>query len=88
MAERGNLKAPEVIQLNYRLTTKLHKAKVCDAPRPPGAMRRKRVGNGSNIEKSHRVLVALGLAVYHRFRPKAEAREPLAYLNRSESGRQ
>jgi hypothetical protein len=48
---------------NYRLTTKLHKAKVCDDPKAPGAMRRKRVGNGSNIEKSHRVLVALGLAV-------------------------
>jgi ribosomal protein S6E (S10) len=62
-AERGNLKAPEVTQLNYRLTTKLHKAKVCDDPKAPGAMRRKRVGNGSNIEKSHRVLVALGLAV-------------------------
>ena len=31
MAERGNLKAPEVTQLNYRPTTKLHKAKVCDA---------------------------------------------------------
>ena len=31
VAERGNLKAPEVTQLNYRPTTKLHKAKVCDA---------------------------------------------------------
>src|SRR5262245_58995830 len=30
VAERGNLKAPEVTQLNYRLTAKLHKAKVCD----------------------------------------------------------
>src|SRR6516162_6170031 len=38
-AERGNLKAPEVTQLNYRLTTKLHKEKVCNAPRLPGAMR-------------------------------------------------
>src|SRR5262249_61073167 len=38
-AERGNLKAPEVTQLNYRLTTKLHKEKVCNAPRHPGAMR-------------------------------------------------
>src|SRR6516165_5855595 len=37
--ERGNLKAPEVTQLNYRLTTKLHKEKVCNAPRLPGAMR-------------------------------------------------
>ena len=39
MAERGNLKAPEVTQLNYRLATKLHKEKVCNAPRLPGAMR-------------------------------------------------
>src|SRR6516162_2858795 len=39
VAERGNLKAPEVTQLNYRPTTKLHKAKVCDAPRLTGAMR-------------------------------------------------
>src|SRR5262249_22693390 len=30
VAERGNLKAPEVTQLNYRLTAKLHKAKGCD----------------------------------------------------------
>src|SRR5215471_4946210 len=37
--ERGNLKAPEVTQLNYRLTTKLHTEKVCNAPRLPGAMR-------------------------------------------------
>jgi hypothetical protein len=33
-AERGNLKAPEVTQLNNRLTTKLHKRKVCDTARP------------------------------------------------------
>src|SRR6516162_3817608 len=39
VAERGNLKTPEVTQLNYRLTTKLHKKKVCNAPRLPGAMR-------------------------------------------------
>src|SRR6516165_10135083 len=39
VAERGNLKAPEVTQLNCRLTTKLHKEKVCNAPRLPGAMR-------------------------------------------------
>src|SRR5262245_2278999 len=31
-------------------------------PRLPGTMRRKRVENGTNIEKSHRVLVALGHA--------------------------
>src|SRR5215475_10804087 len=40
VAERGNLKAPEVTQLNYRLTAKLHKAKVCDdriAARAPRA---------------------------------------------------
>jgi len=64
----ANLKASEATQLNYRLTAKLHKAKVCDAARLPGAMRRKRVRNGSNIEKSHRVLVALSLAVCSPFR--------------------
>jgi len=40
VAERGNLKAPEVTQLNYRLAAKLHKAKVCDdriAARAPRA---------------------------------------------------
>src|SRR6516164_6083022 len=30
---------PKGHQLNYRLTTKLHKEKVCNAPRLPGAMR-------------------------------------------------
>src|SRR6516225_10091179 len=49
-AERGNLKAPEVTQLNYRLTTKLHKEKIYNAPRLPGAMRSR---------GSHRALVAL-----------------------------
>ena len=34
--ERGNLKAPEVTQLNYRLTTKLHKEKVCMPQGSPG----------------------------------------------------
>jgi hypothetical protein len=43
-------------------------------------MRRKRVGNGSNIEKSHRVLVALSLAVCSPFRPKAKALQLLASL--------
>src|SRR6516225_7875434 len=38
-AERGNLKAPEVTQLNHRPTTKIHKEKLCDAPRLTGAMR-------------------------------------------------
>ena len=38
-AERGNLKVPEVTQLNYRPTTKIHKEKLCDAPRLTGAMR-------------------------------------------------
>src|SRR6516165_3452213 len=56
--ERGNLKAPEVTQLNYRLTTKLHKEKVCNAPRLPGAMR-SRGRKRWHIEKSHRALVAL-----------------------------
>jgi hypothetical protein len=35
-------------------------------------MRRKRVGNGCNIEKSHRVLVALGLAVCPPVQAKSE----------------
>src|SRR5262249_21099808 len=39
VAERGNLKAPEVTQLNYRPTTKLRKEKVFDVPRLTGAMR-------------------------------------------------
>ena len=30
VAERGNLKAPEVTQLNYRRTAELHKTMVCD----------------------------------------------------------
>jgi hypothetical protein len=34
MAERGKPKSPEGHQLNYRLTTNLHKRKVCDTPRP------------------------------------------------------
>ena len=58
VAERGNLKAPEVTQLNYRLATKLHKEKVCNAPRLPGAMR-SRGRKRWHIEKSHRALVAL-----------------------------
>jgi hypothetical protein len=49
-------KPRKVSQLNYRLTTKLHKERVCDAL--PGAMR-SRGGNVGNIEKSHRALVAL-----------------------------
>ena len=36
-AERGNLKAPEVTQLNYRLTTKLHKKKVLSSRASPAA---------------------------------------------------
>src|SRR5262252_9628734 len=60
--ERGNLKAPEVTQLNYRLTTKLHKEKVCNAQGSP-AQCEAGVGNVGNIEKSHRALVALGLAI-------------------------
>ena len=36
-AERGNLKAPEVTQLNYRLTTKLHKEKVLSSRAGPAA---------------------------------------------------
>src|SRR5262245_54229353 len=58
-AERGNLKAPEVTQLNYRLTTKLHKEKVCNAPRLPGAMRSRGRKRWRYIEKSHRALAAL-----------------------------
>src|SRR5215472_16904884 len=55
-AERGNLKAPEVTQLNYRLTTKLHKAKVCNAPRLPGAMRSR--GRNEGADHRHRQLRA------------------------------
>src|SRR5215510_5281157 len=40
VAERGNLKAPEVTQLNYRPTAKVRKAKACDTPRPRGEKRR------------------------------------------------
>src|SRR5215470_11508758 len=80
VAERGNLKAPEVTQLNYGPTTKLRKEKVCDAPRLTGAMR-SRGRKRWQYRKEPPLRWWLSVSQYiRRFRPKAKAREPLASL--------
>src|SRR6516162_3380911 len=77
-AERGNLKAPEVTQLNYRLTTKLHKEKIYNAPRLP---RRNAKPGSETLAISKRATVRWSLSrSMSRFRPIAKARELLASL--------
>ena len=61
---RNSAPRPPAVRFRRRdMIPETARQRFCDAPRLPRAMRRKRVGNGSNIEKRHRALVALGLTV-------------------------